>query len=371
MKVLFLTPHPIEGASSRFRVYQFVPYLQSRGIDCYIRPFLSSDVYLRRVLGRSSFVENSAWLVGGFVRRIRDVQFATKCDVVFIHREAFPYGPPVFEKMLNALGCKVCLDFDDALFLPAPSASSTPLLSWMKSPSRLGVTLKLSAHSMAGNSFLADYARRYCQNVSVIPTVIDTQKYRPRPLGSGNQEIVIGWMGSPSTVPYLKRLRDPLVELSKRHGIRFQVVGAKLPEEWHLPACCKNFDLAREVADLWSFDIGVMPQPDDPWSQGKCALKALQYMGVGIPAVCSPVGVVKGIIRDGQNGMLATSDGEWFEKLEALITCSKLRNEIGDRGREYVVKYLSVEAVLGDFCGVLESLASNGRREAVHHVASL
>ena len=358
MKILFLTPHPEEGASSRVRVYQFVPYLETMGHVCYVRPFLSSEAYARRLFRLSSNAENSRWLIGGLLRRFRDLLLATQCDVVFIHREALPYGPPILEWLLSLLGCKIALDFDDALFLTHSKDARRGFHHWMKNPSRFRATLKLATHAVAGNSFLADYAREYCREVSVIPSVIDSRRYIAKPMLKPDQPLVIGWMGSPSTVGNLFLVKSAMSRLFDRYKVQLSVIGATIPIAWGLQAECRRFRFATEIQDLQSFDIGIMPLTDDEWTKGKCAFKALQYMGVGIPVVSSPVGAVQEIIRDGQNGMLAGTEDDWFRKLEILITNPGLRHQIGCRGREYVVKNYSIEAALPRLLFVLDRIAS-------------
>jgi len=358
MKILFLTPHPEEGASSRVRVYQFVPYLETMGHVCYVRPFLSSKAYARRLLRVSSTAENNRWLIVGLLRRFRDLLLATRCDVVFIHREAFPYGPPILERLLSLLGCKMALDFDDALFISHPEEDSRGLYHWMKNPSRFRATLQLATHAVAGNSFLADYARHHCREVSVIPSVIDSRRYVAKPVRNSDQPLVIGWMGSPSTAGNLFLVKSALSRLLDRYKVQLRVVGATLPTSWGLPAECREFQLASEIQDLQSFDVGIMPLTDDEWTKGKCAFKALQYMGAGIPVVSSPVGVVQEIIRDGQNGMIADTEDDWFRKLEILITNPGLRHQIGCQGREYVVKHYSIEAAMPRLLSVLGRIGS-------------
>jgi len=105
----------------------------------------------------------------------------------------------------------------------------------------------------------------------------------------------------------------------------------------------KQWDFEDEIQDLHSLDIGLMPLIDDPWSRGKCGFKLLQYMASGIPSVSSPVGVNKEIIKDGVNGMLATEESEWIEKITMLIKDANLRNSIAKRGRKRVVENYSLD----------------------------
>ena len=87
-----------------------------------------------------------------------------------------------------------------------------------------------------------------------------------------------------------------------------------------------------EVDDLQPIDIGVMPLPEDKWSKGKCGAKALQFMGMGIPTVCSPVGVNTEIIQDDQNGFFASTEDEWVDKLSRLLRSAELRRQLGRPG---------------------------------------
>jgi glycosyltransferase involved in cell wall biosynthesis len=358
MRILFLTPHPHEGSSSRVRVYQFVPELEARGHVCCVRPFLSCRAFRRRKSRRSSSLEHVAHLMAGMMRRFRDILLATRSDIVFIHREALPYGPPLLERLLHFLGCKLLVDFDDALFLPQPGKSGGRFDRWIANPSRLGARLDLAVHAVAGNSYLADYARQHTAEVTVLPSVIDCRRYVPGHERGSGEPLVIGWMGSPSTVGYLRLVQHAISRLSQRYPVQLRVVGATIPGDWHFQALCKEFQLATEIQDLQSFDIGIMPLVDDEWARGKCAFKALQYMGVGIPVVSSPVGVIQDIIQDGQNGMLASSEDDWFRKLETLILHPELRRQLGDRGRGYVVKNFSVEAVLPRLLLILDNIMS-------------
>jgi glycosyltransferase involved in cell wall biosynthesis len=105
----------------------------------------------------------------------------------------------------------------------------------------------------------------------------------------------------------------------------------------------KPWSSEEEITDLQSFDIGIMPLSDDPWSRGKCALKIIQYFGVGVPVVCSPVGMNRDIVEDGVNGFWASKEGEWEDRLVRLVEAKDLRREMGLRGRRTVERGYTVE----------------------------
>jgi glycosyltransferase involved in cell wall biosynthesis len=75
---------------------------------------------------------------------------------------------------------------------------------------------------------------------------------------------------------------------------------------------------------------------EDPWTLGKCAMKAIQYLGVGVPAVVSPVGANREVVEHGVTGFHAKTEDEWVEDWNVV---SKMKHSVGDwglRGRSVV-----------------------------------
>ena len=147
---------------------------------------------------------------------------------------------------------------------------------------------------------------------------------------------VIGWTGSFSTVQHLDTLRGALQELAHRERFRLRVIGTPEYDLEGVEVEAMPWRAQTEIEDLRPIDIGVMPLPDDAWSKGKCGLKALQFMALGIPTICSPVGVNTEIIHDGENGFIAGTEDEWLKKLGALLRSAELRKQLGQAGRKTV-----------------------------------
>ena len=188
---------------------------------------------------------------------------------------------------------------------------------------------------IAGNEFLADYARRYNDAVHVIPTCVDTTKFIPRADDRRGAAVpVIGWIGTPTTAPYLQALQSVLQEVARTHRFVLRVCGAGSPLV--IPGVTIEqmpWTLDSEVALFNTCDIGVYPLTDDEWARGKCGFKAIQFMACGVPVVAAPVGVNRDIVEDGVNGLLASTPAEWVEKLRRLIDDPALRATLGRAGR--------------------------------------
>ena len=199
---------------------------------------------------------------------------------------------------------------------------------------------------VTGNQYLADYASQFSPNVKIIPTTIDTDWYKPILKANNGSSICIGWSGSFSTVKHFEQAIPALDRINLKYGdrVRFKLIGDANYQNQELGIQGIAWSSDSEVEDLSDIDIGIMPLPNDEWSKGKCGLKGLQYMGMAIPTIMSPVGVNADIVTDGQNGFLADSEEEWVEKLSLLIENKALRTKIGLEGRETVVQHYSVEA---------------------------
>ena len=318
MRVLFLTKYTATGPSSRYRVIQFLPFLEARGV-AYDVHSLHDDRYLaERYAGRAPMPWYLARRVGA---RLKSLLRARAYDVVFIQKEIFPHALDVPELALSLAGVPTIVDLDDAIHLFYENASG-----W-KRPLREKIPRVLARASvvLAGNQYLRDYASRFNRHVQFFPTVVDTERVtagEPRAAAAP----VVGWMGTPETVRYLHELA-PVLE---------------------------------EVAVLHRMDIGIMPLADDEWSRGKCSLKLLQYMSAGVASVSSPRGSAPEILRSGENGFLASSAAEWRRALVELATNPETRRVLAARARERVVADYSLRVWGPCFVDAIE-LAADAR----------
>jgi glycosyltransferase involved in cell wall biosynthesis len=155
----------------------------------------------------------------------------------------------------------------------------------------------------------------------------------------------------------LELLKAVLKEIYLRYKVSLLVIGTDNFFIPGVPLRAIPWERATELTDLHQIDIGLMPLPDDEWGRGKCALKAMQYMALEIPTLCSPVGVNKEIITDGLNGFLCATDKEWVEKISRLIEQPLLRKSIGKAARQTIEQKFSVRAHAKRFVSLLEGVA--------------
>jgi len=354
--ILFILPYPSEGASVRLRVEQYIPFLEDAGMTVTLRPFFDPESF-RVMLGGGRRLRKGWYLLAGIRRRFADLRLLEEADLVFVHREAMPVGSPIIERRIARSEIPVVYDFDDAVFLPK-EGSLHPWTKRLRNPGKVNEIIALSALTIAGNEFLADFARQHTKNVEILPTPIDTDRFRPPEDNDSEQERpenpipVIGWIGNPTGVPYLDVLRPVFQRLKEEMAFTVRVIGGR----WECPGVrveSKPWSLETEVADSQAIDIGIMPLRDSPWARGKCAFKLIQYMSCGKPVVASPVGMNPKVVKDGVQGYLAATEEEWVEKLGRLVQDPALRREMGKQGRKLVESEYSVRVMAPRFVAAL------------------
>jgi len=360
MRVLAVVPSLFDTSpGQRFRIEQWEPILAAGGVDLTYAPFETDE--LKAVLHTGGNVLAKVGAVTKNMRlRGRKLDNVADYDLVYLFREAAILGPPWFERKIAKASVPIVFDLDDAIFVSYKSPSNG-YLSYLKFPTKTAEICRLAAHITPGNQYLADYCGEYNKNVTIIPTTIDTDKYtvveRPEP-----ETVTIGWSGSFSTVQHLDTIRDVLQELTKTENFRLRVIGTPNYKIPGVDTEAMQWRSATELDDLREIDIGLMPLPDEDWSRGKCGLKALQYMALGIPTICSPVGVNSTIIKDGENGYLADGTDEWVEKLKLMLHSPELRRKIGMAGRKTVEDEYSAKVVAPKVLEIFRSVASAAKR---------
>ena len=337
MRILALVPYPYDTApGQRFRIEQWAPILEQLGVEITFEPFRCEE--LHSLLSHEGKMLRKVWLTAReSARRLKVLRMIKDYDVIYVYKEIALLGPAVIESYLSLKGVPIVFDLDDAIFLH--STYSTPVnrcFRWLKFPGKTRTICRLASQVIAGNDYLADYSSRFNQNVVLVPTTIDTEKFTVDESKVAADPPVIGWSGSYSTVQHLNTVRRVLMRLAEKEKFRLRVIGTSSYQIDGVEVEAMAWRPDTEVADMRAIDIGIMPLPDDEWARGKCGLKALQYMALGIPSVCSPVGVNPKIIRDNENGLLAATEDEWIDKLTRLLHSPSLRARLGKAGRATV-----------------------------------
>ncbi len=351
MRMLAFMKYGSQAASARQRLMQYAPYLADHGIEIEYLPLLGNDHMRRVAAGKGRALGQT---LAAYARRLLSVLTRRDFDVLWVQYELFPYLPGAFERLVGLSGKPVVVDYDDAIFHMYDEHRASAVRRALAT--KLAPLLTRADTVICGNAYIQAYATRYCPRTPIIPTVVDTNVFKPRESARPDGPVVVGWIGSPSTWGFVEPLLPRLLPVLEREGAIMRVVGAG-PRAKGLPGVeARDWAEATEIADLQSMDIGIMPAQDDPWQRGKCGYKLIQYMACGLPVVGSPVGVNSDIVTP-EVGLLARTPDAWEEALARLIGDASLRREMGVKGRARAEAHYSLHAQQPRLLEVLRALA--------------
>lgn len=353
MKVVVLCPYPVGCApSQRLKFEQYYDSWREQGYVVDVRPFWDPRTWavlyehghrLRKMLG---FARASA-------RRVGDLAAALRADLVYVHLEAVPLGPPLLERVIAWRRVPIVYDIDDLKFV-RHSSESNRFMRWARHGKKYGRLMALATEVIVCTEYLERYARRFNHRVTNISSTIDTDTYVPRNPRSPSQPVVVGWSGSPSTAPFLHLLDGVLRAIQDADRVEIRVIGDSAFTIPGVRLRASDWRLESEVADLLDLDIGLYPLPDDEWVLGKSGLKALQYMALGIATVAQRTPVNETLIDDGVNGFLATDADDWMSIVTKLVRDPDLRASVAAPARRTVEERYSVRATAPCYLAVLD-----------------
>lgn len=354
LRVLFLTRYPLAGASSRYRVFQYLPHLRAEGLDCTVQSFMDDRLYaLSFAPGRTLA---KLWhTLAATARRLWALRHWHRYDVIYLQRELLPFGPPWVERWLKRRGRRLVFDYDDALFIAKPSRYNR-LASFFRAPEKVRELLGLVDLVVAGNNWLRDQATAVGGRAVTVEVAEDASRFdgaRRNP----EAPVIIGWLGSTSTVKYLRLIEPALQELAARHPeLQFELMGGGEFDMPGVPWKLLPWSLEGEVEALSRWQIGLMPLPSEDWARGKSGGKARTYMAAGVVPVCTAIGYNLELLEHGRTGMLCREQAQWSESLEQLLSQPGLRQAMAEAACAEVRARFAPAAIAGQLAELLKAL---------------
>lgn len=370
MKVLALSSYPLEAACTRYRIVQYVEPLAAKDIHLTMQPFLNSSEF-SELYKPGRIIKKTGQMLASTGKRLRYSFDAGKYDAVLVQREAMLFGPPIFEWLSKTIGkCPLILDLDDATYVKYISPTYGRLGSALKFFGKTDKLIDWSETVICGNRYIAEYVEKRGTRAVIVPTVVNTNKFSPVTKRE-NDKVVIGWIGTHSTFPFLETIFPVLEALAQKYDFILKIVGAGMTKITIKGVTVENLEwsLEREAHDFQSLDIGLYPlnsteSLSEEFILGKSGFKAIQYLSVGIPFVVTPLGITKEIGVEGESHFAATTQEQWYEKLAELLSSSDLRKRMGAKGRLYALENFTVERQSEIIASTLSAATENfGQRK--------
>ena len=354
MRALLLTRYDVQGASSRLRTLQYVDGLEQRGFKIDVHHLFGSN-YLNHLYAGAALPLGS--IIAAYFQRAALALRGGNWDLMWVEKELLPWIPSWLETILLDKATALVLDYDDAIFHRYDQHPN----AWIRRlyGSKIARLMRAANLVVAGNPYLAEYAHQAgASRIEVVPTAVDTQRYQPSDTTRTNETFVVGWIGTPYTAQYLKRIAGALRGLRDSGPVEFRFIGAPEGLDLGITYQAIPWSEASEVHELQQLDCGIMPLDDNPFERGKCGYKIVQYFACGLPAVASPVGVNNDLVVPGENGFLAGDDATWLSHLKALRDDTSLAQRMGEKGRSLVEQHYSSEINLNRLEALLRSVVN-------------
>lgn len=354
IKVGAFVLYPLNTApGQRYRIEQWATYLASQGITVEMLPF--ADEALRQLLYEpGKQLAKAIGLVRCSLRRVGLLATLHRYDAIYLFRAAGIIGPAWLERLLQLSGKPIIFDFDDAIFY-LHTAEANRKFGWLKFPGKTAAICRLSSHVVVGNAWLADYARQFNAQVTIVPSSVEIDRFQPVTRYENKARVIVGWTGSSTSQTYLEAFVPMLRELVTRYDVELRIHSDREPHLPGVPYVWRPWAAETEAEEIRQFDIGLMPMPDVEWAKGKCAMKALLYMALGVPAVCTAIGANCEVIQHDENGLLVKTDEEWLTNIGRLVHDATLRQRLGMAGRQTVEAKYSKQYAAQRFADVIHT----------------
>jgi glycosyltransferase involved in cell wall biosynthesis len=368
-RILVLCPYPHGvAAGQRLKFEQYYDDWRRAGWDVVASPFMGRRLW--DVLFEPGHLPTKALgVLKGSFRRLRDMARIPRYDLVYVFMYVTPVGSTIFERLTRVLARKLIYDVEDNVMAHVGRVGNNhpnPILRVLRGTGKYRFLVREADHVVTSSPALNERCKSLNRHgaCTYISSSVDAERFTPAGRYSNDTVVTIGWTGTFSSRPYLDLLRRVFQELAGQRRFRLRVIGNF---DYELPGVdleVLRWSSEREVADLQAIDIGIYPLPLDDWVAGKSGLKAITYMMMGLPCVATDVGTTPMIIRDGENGLVVSTEDEWLQALKKLIDDPDLRRRLGETARRDATSKYSTRAIAAAYRRVLASVMDDAGHPA-------
>ncbi len=309
MKLLILTNN-LDRAGFRQRIAVYISSLRTNGIDCEV-----------------------AQLPRGSLARRKLFKHAVDFDGALLHKKGLN---PFDSFWLRRYSKKLIYHFDDAIMY---STKTDNHKSWPRLV-RFRRSVRLADMVITGSNYLAEHALKFNPNVIILASGIKTSDYKINRLPEKDDKVRLVWIGSKSTLCYLKEIKPALEQIGSRsNNVVLRIICDDFFDLQNMKVeKCQWSDQTRAF-NLATCDIGLAPLPDNRFTRGKCSFKVLEYAAAGLPVIASPIGTNTNHVRENITGFFAKDIAEWVYRISYLIENPQLRRRMGEEGRGYAENF--------------------------------
>ena len=344
MQIGFFPRYSRLGASSRYRFYMFFDELVKAGFSGVVSIRNGfSDEYLKKLYRHGK---------AGRFRQLKEFlhmycRAYALPEKLIIEYELVPQLSYEHEKRLIG-NREYILNFDDNVW---EKYRNNPALC-----DKYDRLCSNAAGIIVANDFLYEKVRRLNDNVVLIPTVLDLEKYSVKQFKKFDVFTVV-WIGTPVTYKYLEQNLDALRMMTAENNCELLVTAdenlAVTRPLSGVNARYVSWSEASENELLARSHAGIMPLTDDEFSRGKSAFKLLQYQASSLPLLASPVGENNKVVLPGKNGFLCSKTEDWSKAVQLLRTDQSLYEQYSSNAQSMAYEY-SLQKYFPIFCEFVE-----------------
>jgi glycosyltransferase involved in cell wall biosynthesis len=348
--ILAAAVYPASRASTRLRAEQMAPAFVAVGLQLEVWSLIPE----RFVNGwfSGSNLRRAAILLASIVRVPALLLKARRAKAVIVLKEVLPLGPPWIERII-AKRRPLIWDVDDSIWVAHPSLFMQRIPEWIRRPARKYEQVCSWARQVwAGSEVLAEWCREHNPDVRVVPTVVEVPLRRPL----GGREPIVGWIGSPSTVPFLEAMLPALAPTGSTTR-RVLAVGSRVTEVPGIDLDARDWSPEEELTALRRMKVGLYPiDLGHPLAEGKCGLKAILYMSHGIPSVVTPTTTNRFVLRHEVEGLHASTRDEWAGAIDRLLNDDELWERCSRAAHQRAYECFSLQRWGPKIAGYLKEL---------------